>query len=145
MTVALTPFEGPPDAVISYLTKSNSLSMLHMQKSRVKFIATNTHKKNKLDPSVRTNIPLLTPTGQYFFTVQFDNDNDPTDIVSFFCKEIYLVKNLIVITSNLLQTVVSLLDTGAGPVLINKVLLSPSWMEAVRSIQSSPCEWRATK
>lgn len=59
------------------------------------------------------------------------------DVTSFFCQATYGVKTSIVVTSNDLLTVPVLLDTGAGPNLINKDLLQPAWTESVKSIQSS--------
>lgn len=48
----------------------------------------------------------------------------PYDAVLFICKETYCIQVYVRISSNAILTVACLVDTGAGPNLVNKDFLS---------------------
>lgn len=132
-TVPFGRLDRPPYNVISYVTKSDSSTTPCVQKNSVTFTQAKTNYRNRTEMSAKKNIQLLPPARPYAFNVQFKDR--PPDVPSIFRKAANCIKILIGFTSNVLLTVASLLDMGAGQNLIIKGFLQ-AWRESTTLIRS---------
>lgn len=81
---------------------------------------------------------LCSTTPKYLYSILLQYNGDWQDLMSLFPKTTYGACSFVDITPNMLLIVAILLDSFAGPTLLDKYLLPLEWKKYVNPIYSLP-------
>lgn len=104
-----------------------------MQNGGFTFISLKFEVQDGPNTTAKKSIKAPPWTGPCTLNVGFSNGLGDTAL--FFCKQTYLVKIFVGLSSNALLTLASLLHTGADPNLIKKEILSQARKDSIKFIK----------
>lgn len=91
---------------------------------------------DNVDASGNEQLRTHPPNGPYFMPIQWHDGS--YDVVSFFRKATSCVRVSVGTSSNAVATVVSIVDTSAGPILVIEDFLPSAWRRLIKAIKSPP-------